>query len=149
MTYEINSDYDQILLNSEYLDNLNQSVTLTIVQNCTTTTEIDVDVADTLIEIEPTDLAQTITFTESPYYFKLEIVQEDGTLVTEYLCKYIQPDGCTYISLFKDKVNLDKILALKGLETINTCEQCSCTNACVFYATLTETECNDCTCGCS
>lgn len=149
MTYEINSDYDQILLNSEYLDNTNQSVTLTIVQNCTTTTVIDVDVADTLIEITPTSLSQTTTFTESPYYFKLEIVQLDGTLVTEYLCKYIQPDGCTYISLFKDKANMDKILALKGLETINTCEQCSCTNACLFYATLTDSTCNDCTCGCS
>lgn len=150
MTYEINSDFDQILLNSDYFDNGNQSVDLTVVHNCTTTYTFSIPVVDTLIELSPEDLGGDNTFNEGPFYFKLVIVQEDGTTITEYLCRYIQPEGCTYIDLFKDQDNMDKILALKGLETINSCEQCSCTNACLFYATLTETECtNDCTCGCS
>lgn len=148
MTYEINDTFDQIILNSEYLVNTNQSATLTVVQNCTTTYTIDVDTAATLIELVPTDFNQEDQFSESPYYFKLEIVEEDGTIRKEYLCKYIQPDACNYISLYSDTANMEKILAHQALLTINECEQCSCTNACLFYATLNESSCNDCSCEC-
>ena len=149
MTYEINSDYDQILLNSDNLDNTNQTVILTVTLNCTTDHIIEVPVVDTLIEIVPVDLGQKVIFTESPYKFKLVITQADGTIITETLCKYIQPDECAYLTLYTDKTNMDKILSLTALQTINTCEQCSCVDACLFYSVLTETPCNDCTCGCS
>lgn len=149
MTYEINSDFDQIILNSTYLVNTNQTVTLSITKNCTTTTIMDIDVVDTLIEITPEDIAQVDIFLESPYYFKLVIVQEDGTIITETLCRYIQPDPCEYIDLYKTTDNMEKILAHQALLMLNDCDQCSCSGACLFYANITEISCNDCTCGCS
>lgn len=149
MTYEINDAFNQIIINSDNFDNTNQSVKLTVVVNCSTSKTITIPVVDTLIELEPSDLGQTDVFSESPYYFKLEIVQADGTVITEYMCKYIQPDECAYLDLLSDKKNMDKILALTALQTLNSCERCSCSDACLFYSILTDSNCNDCTCGCS
>lgn len=149
MTYEINNDFDQIILNSTNLVNTNQMVTLTVTKNCESTTTIDVDTAATLIELVPADLSQEDLFQEGPYYFKLEVKQDDGTIVKEYLCRYIQPDACTYIDLYKTTADLEKVLAHQALLQLNECEQCSCTDACLFYETLNNTNCDDCTCGCS
>lgn len=156
MTATINEDCSEILIDSDYLDPLNQSVTLTVTLNCTTTyDDIDIDVAETDYTLDATslDLEELAT---GIYTLTLVVVQESGDIVTEVKCVLLNCDlNCdmidVYTALDSNEENVIKALSYHALVAIADCNSCSCSDWCTLYNTVIEEPCTEDAqpCGCS
>lgn len=158
MTLTLNDDCVSVLLESEYLDPLNQSVSLGVTINCDTEYTISVDVNDTDITVDPTALELDLDALEDGvYYFELTVVQENGTTVKESVCKFINcGTTCLMLDSFTsaasgNKDALIRALAFQALVVSDGCTSCACSDLCELYnaTDLVNCESNASNCGCS
>lgn len=156
MTLSLNDTCDQLVITSDYQDPANQSVTLTVTANCTTTYDaIEVSVDDASYTLTPDSLSLT-DFVVGVYTIQLVTIQEDGTSITELKCILIDCDlNCTMLDTFLDltdnEENLVKALSYHALSAIADCDTCTCSDWCTLYNTATNQTCvtNAEPCGCS
>ena len=152
MTYAINSDCSIITLNSDYLSVSNQLVNLFWDKNCSGTVgKISVNTSASLIQVDPADLGEGATFSDGVYYFKISVTQEDGSIVEESLCKFVNCNSsCLMLPVYKltDMESLRKQISFEGLLAANDCVKCSCADFCTLYSNtgLTTIDNNDCGC---
>ena len=153
MTYTINDDCSVINLNSDYLTATNQTVNLHWIKNCTgAASKISISVLASSIQLSPSDLEETTTFSDGVYYFKLEIVQEDGSMIEESLCRFVNcTSSCLMIPTYKetDLISVVKQLAFEALLASNNCTSCSCSDLCLLYNNTGLTDIDNDDCGCN
>lgn len=152
------TDNTSLLIQSDYQDALNQSVTLSVTLNCTTTyTDISIPPGDTDYTLLPETLATGSTeFTDGVYTIKITTVQENSDIVVENKCILIDPSlECDMMDILTDLTgdteNIVKALSYHALSYIPNCDTCSCSKWCLLYNTVTETPCDATTlpCGCN
>ena len=153
MTYTINSDCSIISLDSDYLSPSNQSVNLFWDKNCSGTVgKISVNTVASLIQVDPADLGEGATFSDGVYYFKISVIQEDGSIVEESLCKFVNCNSsCLMLPVYKltDSTSLLKQLAFEALLAANSCSTCSCSDFCTLYTATGLTTIDNDDCGCN
>lgn len=137
MTYTINSDCTSISITSTYLSPVNQTVNLFWDKNCSgSLNKISINTSASIIQLDPTDLSQADTFSDGVYYFKLSIIQEDGSTVEESLCRFINcQSSCLMLPTYKliDHESIVKQLAFEALLASNLCTSCTCSDLCTLY----------------
>lgn len=153
MTYTIASDCSSISLDSDYLVPTNLTVDLFWAKNCgTTLSKISVSPSASVIQLDPTDLGETETFSDGVYYFKVVISDEDSNTIEESLCKFVNCNStCAMIDTYT-KTDLDSVikqLSFEALLAANDCTSCSCTDLCTLYTNTGLTDINNDQCGCS
>jgi hypothetical protein len=153
MTYTINSDCSIISLDSTYLSPDNQVVNLFWDKNCSGTLgKISVNTSASLIQVDPADLNESATFSDGVYYFKISITQEDGTVVEESLCRFVNCNSsCLMLPIYKltDLASVIKQLAFEALLASADCTSCSCTDLCALYNNTGLTVIPNDDCGCN
>lgn len=142
MTTVTSATCSDITVESTYLTALNQAVTLTVVYNCKTTYIADVNVSDTSIVITPTTVNSTLDYLQDGIYsIKVEIVQEDGDVVIESACVFVNcQTACMMIEIFKSTTaeSIAKSIAYQALLASVGCTSCSCDDLCILYNTLSD-----------
>lgn len=152
MTYTIASDCSYISLDSDYLVPTNQTVDLFWSKNCgTTLSKISVSPSASVIQLDPTDLGETDTFSDGVYYFKVVISNEESETIEESLCKFVNCNStCLMTPIYKltDTDSVLKQLAFEALIAANDCTSCSCSDLCALYIAtgLTTTDNDECGC---
>lgn len=159
MTIVIGNDCVDATITSTYFNSLNQSVSLSVTTNCTEEYIVVADPADTEIVVDQAALGlEGDNLSDGVYYFKLTIVQENGDIVIESACKFVD---CVTTCLMKDTMlaaaNKDddaliRALAYHALVAASDCTSCACADLCTLYTTATSNcDSNDTTnsCGCS
>lgn len=160
MNITISSTCEDVTLESEYLSGDNQSVVVTVQINCDEEYIIEgVTVDDTEIVITQDSLDLTgDTLEDGIYYFKIVVVQEDGTEVTESKCAFINCGvNCLLLDTFKaigtDTDATTRALLFFALQAAQDCTDCACADLCYLYNLITEENCTSSNvsspCGCS
>lgn len=153
MTYTINDSCTIISIDSDYLVPTNQVVNLFWSKNCGTLEKVSISPAASLIQLNPSDLNESGTFSDGVYYFKISITTDEGGTVEESLCKFVNcTSSCNMLTVYKSSKEDDmlKVFAFEALLASNDCEQCSCSDLCMLYNNtgLNDTT-NDSDCGCN
>lgn len=158
MTTTIHATCDNIVLESDYLDSENLSVTLGVTINCDTEYTIQADVEDTEITIDPDSLGlDQEALTDGVYYLVLTVVQSDSTVVTETACILVNCtltcqmlDTFTAASSGDDEAGI-RALSFYALTAAAGCTSCACSDMCTLYDATQLEDCNTdvTTCGCS
>lgn len=159
MTLTLNENCESILIESEYFNSDNQSMTLSVTYNCTTAyTDIEIDVEETDYTLDPTALSlDADELVDGIYYIVLVTVQEDGSTITESACKFVNcGTTCDMLSVFTavaeggTEEEINRALAFYALTLSDACTSCACADLCTLYNTATQTTCNnDNPCGCN
>lgn len=155
MTITINEDCTGVLINSDYFDPTNQSMTLAITQNCDAEYEVDVDVELGEYTVTPEDVDTTEFVPDGVYRFVLTTVQEDGTTVEESKCIFVNcTSACLMTEAFLNVGNdIDctiKAMAYHALVAAADCPGCTCQDLCTLYNATGLNGTTDATsCGCS
>lgn len=153
MNFIINDDCTIITLQSTNLISTNQTVNLFWNKDCSAvTSKISISVLASMIQLAPEDLNSTETFTDGVYYFKISIVQEDGTTIEESLCRFINcASSCLMLPVYKltDIASIQKQLAFEALIASNNCTSCSCSDLCMLYNNTGLTTITNDNCGCN
>lgn len=158
MTITISPTCESVTLVSDNFDITNQLVKLTVTVNCEEEYLIDVDPEATEIVVDNEALGlDGDTLDDGVYYFELKITQEDSTIVTESLCRFINCETtCLMLDSFKAMAEGDeeatiRALAFYALDKANGCVSCACSDLCTLYKATELDNCttNVSTCGCS
>jgi len=158
MTATIHNECLNIVVDSDYLDPANISVTLNVTINCDTEYIITADPSDTDITIDPDSLGLDLeALADGVYYLVLTVTQSDSTVVTETLCTLVNCTlTCQMLDSFTAASGGDeeagiRALAYYGLITAVGCTSCACSDLCTLYngTQLNECDTNVNTCGCS
>ena len=112
MTLQINDDCTALHIVPTYWSADNQSIAFTFTINCGTALDtITEDVTSNEFTYTPEDLGLT-TFTPGIYQLRVDVVQQDGTKITEIGCVLVDCDlNCNIVELTTDLTNLIFILA--------------------------------------
>lgn len=149
MTLTVNSTCTSILIESESFNPSNISNTISLIINGGTAIELTPSASATSYTITPTTLSET-AFTEGVYEVNLSSVLTDSSVSEDRGCTAVV---CTLkcaqdtLSLYSDKANITKVLALEGLLAANDCVTCSCDLMTTFYNIINNNE-STCSCGC-
>lgn len=120
---------------------------LTITVNCDTSYEIDVDddnvnlnTVDGRYEITPDDVGLTTSIDDSIYYIELtKTVTATGSTVSSYSCIFVDCElKCKLFDYLATHLESDIVKFYERLTDLNTCGDCECQAACVFYCKLQE-----------
>jgi len=160
MTAVINESCESITIDSTNFAVDNQSVTLYLKYNCTKEYVVDISTALTEYVILPASVEMTDFMSDGIYGLTLKIVQEDGTVINETLCKVVDcVSSCTLVESFKNigyscSECLIQALAFNALKVAEDCTTCDCQTLCTLYDTVYPKDCktittNASTCGCS
>lgn len=158
MTAVIHATCDNIVVDSDYLDPDNLSVSLSVTINCDTEYIITADVSDTDITVDPTALGiDQDALSDGVYYLVLTVTQSDSTVVTESLCTVVNCSmTCGMLDTFTalsagDTDSAIAAMSYYALVTANGCTSCACSDLCTLYEATQLIECdsNVTTCGCS
>ena len=159
MTITINEDCVSTTIVSENFDPTNLSVVLTVTINCDEEYIINAEAADEEIIVSPATLGldNLEVLDDGVYYFELAITQEDGTVITESGCRFINcTTTCLMLDSFKDMAAGDeeatiRALSFYALDKANGCTSCACSDLCLLYNATQLDNCttNVTTCGCS
>lgn len=158
MTTTVHANCENILVESDYLDSENLSVSLSITINCETEYVIAVDVEDTDITIDPGALGiDQEALSDGVYYLELTVTQSDSTVVVESTCLLVNCSmTCQMLDVFTamaagNTENAIAALSYYALITAAGCTSCACSDLCTLYEATQLIECdsNVTTCGCS
>ncbi len=152
MTYAINNNCSIITLGSEHLSPDNLSVNLFWDKNCSGNLgKVSINTSAGMIQLDPTDLGQSDTFSDGVYYFKISVTQENGTIVEESICKFVNCNStCLMLAVYKltDSESLMKQLSFEALLAANNCPNCGCADFCTLYNNTGLTDIDNDDCGC-
>lgn len=139
MSTTINSDCTEILITSDFIQELTDDpeldLTLTVTHNCETEYTVTITPEDDTFTLTPTDLSMEETFEDGTYRFLL--TKTDSGVTYEVGCNFagcsLKCDLITYLSN-----NLDSnILHLyEALTFTSTCADCDCEEACAIYTEI-------------
>lgn len=158
MTLTVESDCSSILIESDYFNSDNQSMTLTVTYACGTAyDDIEIDVNELNYTFTPEDIDLEDTLADGIYYFVLVTIQEDGTTVTESACKFINcSTTCDMLEVFTSvaaggtEEEITRALSFYALTLSDNCTSCACADLCTLYNTATQTTCDNASpCGCN
>lgn len=159
LTLTIHPECESITVESSYFDETNQTVVLNVTVNCETEYVINAEPEDTeiVVDVDSLGLTDLTVLEDSVYYLELVITQEDGTVITESACRYLNcSTTCLMLDTFKDMAAGDedatiRSLAFHALTVANGCTSCACSDLCTLYNATQIDECtaNVSTCGCS
>jgi hypothetical protein len=158
MTTTVHANCENILVESDYLDSENLSVSLSITINCDTEYVIVVDIEDTDITIDPDALGlDQEALSDGVYYLKLTVTQDDSTIVEESTCLLVNCSmTCQMLDVFTAMANGSTdntvaALSYYALITAAGCTSCACSDLCTLYEATQLIECdsNVTSCGCS
>lgn len=157
MTITIAEDCASINIVSPNFAEDNQSATLTVTLNCTTTYD-DIDITDSSddynLDPEALDIDE-LTLADGIYTLTLVTVDAEGNSTTEQKCVFVNcSTTCDMVDTALDlstEENMIKAISFHALTLAADCVDCSCTNLCTLYSTVTDETCvtNDSPCGCS
>lgn len=161
MTTEIQENCAGIVATSEILNPSNQTQTITVTHNCSTTYDAldydDLEAEGDSFLINPEALGlDSESLADGVYHILVEITDEDGNIASESKCVLVDCSlSCdmidTFTALNTDPENIVKALSYHALKIADSsCEACSCTDMCTLYNAATETDCEDnAPCGCN
>ena len=157
MTTTIAEGCASILIESDYFNTDNQSVTLNITTNCNEEYVHDILVTDTDITVDPSLVdSEEDSLTDGIYYLVLTIIQEDGTEVVESKCVLVNCNmACDMLDTAVlasqgDCEALTRLLAYKALILAQNCTSCACADLCTLYKATKLIDCHVTKpCGCS
>lgn len=156
LTLTLSDDCTELVIESEYQADDNQSVTLTVTLNCTTTyDDIDIDVEDADYTLDA-DSLELDELEDGVYTIKVVTVDVNGEVYTEIQCILIDCGlDCDMLDVYQDitdEDNIVKALSYHALKAMEACAPCTCADWCTLYNVATGIDdCveNDSSCGCS
>lgn len=143
------TDCATITITSTNLVNTNTSVKLTMQYACDKEWEKTIETSVTSIVLTPTDFDTEDFVADGIYYFKLEIVNNVGTTITETKCKFINcVTTCKLLDSYKNN-DCERTMAFFALLASDDCPDCACADLCLLYNIATNNPCEDVKpCGC-
>lgn len=149
MTITVNSNCTSILVNSDNFNGNNISNSLSLIINGGTAVVLVPLSNATSYTITPASLDLDV-FVEGVYQIELSSVLSDSSVVEDRGCTaVICALKCSEstLLLYKDPINIMKVLALEGLQAATDCVTCSCSLMTDFYNIIKDDE-STCSCGC-